>query len=363
MTGSRRAFLAAAGTVAVGGCTAPAAEPTAFDDHERHETTIGFVGDAMLGRNLDDRYGRSGVDPAAVWSDLRPRLRSLDAVCCNLECCLSTRGDRFPDRAYYFRADPEWAVPALRAGNVRFASLANNHAMDYGPVALRDTIDALQSGDIELAGAGESPAAAREPAAFSAGDVDVAVLSFADHYEEYGATNDRPGTAYVESDAEDATTRRIVGDAIERARSHDPDLLVASIHWGPNWVERPGEDLVSFGHWLVDQGVDLVHGHSAHVVQGIERYGDGVIFHDTGDIVDDYVVEEDLRNDRSFLFEVGFEDGRLEEVRLVPVVIDDEAVARASEAEAAWLRETMRDRSAPFETAYERDGDDLVLSL
>ncbi|SFC27025.1 poly-gamma-glutamate synthesis protein (capsule biosynthesis protein) [Halobiforma haloterrestris] len=363
MTGSRRRFLAAAGAAVLGGCTAPAAGPIEFEAHERHGTTIGFVGDAMLGRDLEDRYGSGRADPASVWGDLRPRLQSLDGVCCNLECCLSTRGERFPDRTYYFRADPDWAVPALEAGNVRFASLANNHILDFGPTALRDTVDALADAGIGFAGAGERPAAARAPATVSIGDVDVAVVSLADHYAEYGATDDRPGTAYVETDPDVPDTRRLVSAALERARETEPDLLVASVHWGPNWVEYPDDDLRAFGHWLVDQGVDLVHGHSAHVVQGIERYGDGLVLHDTGDIVDDYVIKEDLRNDRTFLFELGLEDGSPAELRLVPAVIDDLTVSKADEDEAAWLRETMRDRSAPFGTEYERDGDTLVLPL
>nr|WP_250139603.1 CapA family protein [Halosolutus amylolyticus] len=368
---SRRRVLASAAGAALGvsGCLEPTAESTADgdarDEFERDHagTTIGFVGDAMLGRNLDERYGRRGVDPAAVWGDLRSRLDSLDAVCCNLECCLSTRGERFPDRAYYFRADPAWAVPALEAGNVRFAALANNHMLDYGPTALVDTLEALSDGGIGHAGAGKTPAAAYAPASFSVDGVDVAVVSVADHYAEYGATDERPGTAYLECDPDDAETRRLVDDALDRARARDPDLLVASIHWGPNWVERPDETYVEFGRWLVDRGVDLVHGHSAHVVQGVERYGDGVILHDTGDIVDDYVVKEDLRNDRSFLFEVGLEGGSIAELRLVPVVIDDYAVHPAGDDAATWLHETMRERSAPFETSYEKDGDDLVLSL
>ena len=359
----RRAMLATVGTVAVGGCVAPAAEPGPIADHARHETTIGFVGDAMLGRNVDERYGRPGVEPAAVWGDLRPRLQSLDGVCCNLECCLSTRGERYPDRTYYFRADPEWAVPALEAGNIRFASLANNHMLDYGPTALRDTVTALEDGDIAFAGAGESPAAARAPATVAIGDLEVAVVSFADHYAAYGATDDRPGTAYVDSDPDEPATRRIVGDALARAKAAELDLLVASVHWGPNWVAYPDDDLVAFAHWLVDQGVDLVHGHSAHVFQGVERYGDGLILHDTGDIVDDYVIKDDLRNDRSLLFEVGLEDGSIEELRLVPVEIDDVSVSPAGDAAATWLRDTMRERSTPFGTTYERDGDDLVLSL
>lgn len=371
MTGSRRRFIAAAAATSgltFGGCVEPSADGAVYGDRRvgaRYDgTTIGFVGDAMLGRNLDERYGGTGVDPAAVWSDLRPRLAALDAVYCNLECGLSTRGTRFPDRAYYFRADPEWAVPALEAGNVQFASLANNHMLDYGPTALVDTLEALSEGGIDHAGAGKTPAEAYAPATSSVDGIDVAVVSFADHFEEYGVTETRPGTAYVECDPRNAETRRLVGDALERARAHDPDLLVASLHWGSNWIEYPDRTAVEFGHWLVDRGVDLVHGHSAHIPQGVETYGDGLILHDTGDVVDDYAVKSDVRNDRSCLFEVGVAvDGTLEELRLVPVVIDGYAVHRADDEAVAWVHETMRERSGPFDTTYERDGDHLRLSL
>ncbi|QRV15993.1 CapA family protein [Haloterrigena salifodinae] len=370
MSRHRRTFLATAGAVAIGGCAVPEGDLAVTDDRGsatdrdggRGETTIGFAGDTMLGRELNRQYGRSDVDPAAVWGDLRPRLESLDGVCCNLECCLSMRGEPAPGRTYHFRGDPEWAVPALSAGNVQFASLANNHAMDFGPVSLTDTIDALTEAGIDVAGAGETPAAARAPATFSVGDVDVAVVSFADRYAGYAATDGRPGIAHIAPDPSASETRRVVGDAIERAKATDPDLLVASVHFGPNWVERPSGRLVAFGHRLVDRGVDLVHGHSSHVVQGIERYGDGVVLHDTGDFVDDFGVKDGLQNDRSYLFEATLEDGELREIQLVPIEIDD-GVSRAGEDAAAWLRETMRARSAPFETTYERDGEGLVVPL
>ena len=392
MNRDRRAFLTAVGAVAVGGCSGHPTDSTSSNDtessdthiatsdgassdnhtttddgdstdtREHHETTIGFAGDTMVGRNLNQIYGQEDVDPAAIWGDFQPRLNSLDGVCCNLECCLSKRGERFPNRAYYFRGDPEWAVPALNAGNIQFAALANNHAMDFGAVALTDTIDVLTEGGIENAGTGETPAAAHAPATFTVGDVDVAVISFSDEYEVYAATDDRPGIAWAKTDPENPETQRVVGNAIERAQSENPDLLVASVHWGENWIERPNDRLVAFGHWLVDQGVDLVHGHSAHVVQAIEQYGDGVILHDTGDLVDDFGVKGDLGNDKSYLFEVTLKGGDFEEIRLVPFHIDN-GVSRASEDEAAWLRETMRERSEPFETTYERDGDGLVVQL
>ncbi len=108
--------------------------------------------------------------------------------------------------------------------------------------------------------------------------------------------------------------------------------------------------------------MDLVHGHSAHVVQAVEQYRDSIILHDTGDLVDDFGIKDDLSNDKSYLFEVTLDGGDFEEIRLVPFHIDD-GVSRASEDEAAWLRKTMHGRSEPFETTYERDGDGLVVQL
>ncbi len=341
--------------------TATEQSPSTLEATDR--TVVGFGGDTMVGRDLDDVYGKDGVDPASIWGDLHQRLQELDAVCCNLECCLSKKGERFPDRSYYFRGDPEWAVPALGAGNVQFASLANNHVMDYGADALVDTIDHLSVADITVAGAGETVDAAREPATFSVNGLDFAAVSVSEHAKEYAATADSPGIAYAVADRKNERTRWVVSDMLERAKSTDPDVLVVSVHWGENWTERPTNRHVDFGHWLVDQGVDIVHGHSAHVVQAVEQYGDGLVLHDTGNFVDDFGVVNRVQNDESFLFEVALDGDELGSVRLVPTHID-KGVSRADEEQAAWLRETMRERSDPFETTYRRDDDDgLVVDL
>ena len=321
---------------------------------------IGFTGDVMLGRSVDEY--RDSRPPESLWGDLRSRLDALDGLFVNLETTISERGEKWPDRTYYFRADPDWSIPALRTGNVAWASLANNHLLDFGTAALLDTVSNLDRAGIANSGAGRDVEAAREPAHVTAGGVDVALVSFTDNSPGYAAESDRPGTAYVEMDVDDPSTRRIVRGALERARESDPDLLVASLHWGPNWVVRPDEQYVEFAHWLADEGVDLVHGHSAHVFQGVEVYGGTLILHDTGDFVDDYVVKEGLHNDRNFLFEVALDASGFAELRLLPVEIDV-GVHRASEEAAAWARERMTELSAAFGTTFERDGAALVLPL
>jgi hypothetical protein len=69
--------------------------------------TLGLTGDVMLGRRVNERQQTRWPDE--IWGDLTERLSSLDGLFCNLECCLSTRGQRWAEtqRPFHFRADPE----------------------------------------------------------------------------------------------------------------------------------------------------------------------------------------------------------------------------------------------------------------
>ncbi|WP_435552917.1 CapA family protein [Natrinema sp. CGMCC1.2065] len=335
---------------------------------------IGVTGDVMLGRLVDERQRSRPVD--AVWGTVLERLRGLDGLVCNLECVLSTRGREWQrtHRPFHFRADPDWAVPALERAGVDGCALANNHVLDYGETGLRDTLAALDDTGIARTGAGETLDEALEPAVLTIPDseasdggndgLDLAVVSFTDNTPEYAADADSPGTARIEIDVDDPETRRLVRDALERARERDPDVLVASLHWGPNMVTEPPDSFRDFGHWLVENGVDLVHGHSAHVLQGIEVYEGAPICYDTGDFVDDYRIDEELHNDRSFLFVLrATPEGGVRDLRLYPTEIDGCAVHEANPDAAAWARDRIRELSDPFGTEFEREGDGLVLSL
>jgi len=324
-------------------------------------TRLGFTGDAMLGRGVDDRWGEG--PPEGVWGSLNATLTALDGLFINLECCLSDRGKPRPGRTYHFRANPDWAIPALKSAGVTWASLANNHVLDYGTDAFEETLDVLTDGGIDYAGAGKSQPAAVDPSVIEVNGLTVAVIAFTDRSPTYAAGTNRPGTAFVRIDLADPTTQWLVRSSLERARSADPDLIVASLHWGPNWETEPSTDQREFAKWLIDQGVDVIHGHSAHVIQGVEVYRGRPIIYDAGEFVDDYAVKEGLHNDRSFLFELEIHAGELSGLRLWPIEINNERVVKAGRETAAWLSATMRDRSAAFDTTVQRAGDNLRIPL
>ncbi|MFW6385269.1 MAG: CapA family protein [Halodesulfurarchaeum sp.] len=325
---------------------------------------LGLTGDVMLGRLVDER--QRGRSPSVVWGDVLDRLRGLDGLFVNLECCLSTRGRAWQrtNRVFHFRADPDWAIPALQTAGVDCCALANNHVLDFEEEALLDTLSHLENGSIAHAGAGRTREEAIDPAVVSVDDLRVAFISATDNTPEYAATEDSPGTAHVEIDVDDERTRETIGESLRRVRASEPDLVIASLHWGPNMVEEPKAAFREFAHWLLENGVDVIHGHSAHVFQGIEVYDGQPILYDTGDFVDDYAVNNRLRNDRSFLFELSVTaDGDPVELRLVPTEIENCAVRNAESDVASWSRSKMRERASTFETDFERDGERLVVDL
>ncbi|MHB9286235.1 CapA family protein [Halobacteriales archaeon Cl-PHB] len=354
---SRRDLLTAA-VLASGGCLrAGRREPDAIRTSipDGASARLGFGGDVMLGRNVDARW-RNADDPSGIWTDLTDRLQSLDGLFANLEGCISNRGEKTPNRGYYFRASPDWALDALEAANATWVSHANNHALDFGPTALRDTLSHLGEASIARAGSGVDRQSAVRPAVVTVGDLTVGVVAFTDQAPLYAASPDSPGTAYTPLDHTDPLTRHVVDRALGFLAGADLDLLVASLHWGPNWTTGPDSRRRDLAHWLVDRGIDVVHGHSAHVFHGVEVYRNRPILYDCGDFVDDYVVKQELRNDRSWLFELVIEGGHFQAVDLVPVHIDDSAVHPADSETAAWLRETMRRRAERFDTRFERHG-------
>ena len=141
--------------------------------------TIGLLGDVMLGRGVaaEIEAGR----PEQVWSSEVVELAgSCDLVVCNLECCISDRGretELVRGKPFFFRA-PARAVDSLRAIGADAVSLANNHALDYGPDALADTLAHLERAGIAAAGA-------RQPASVEARGVTLGLAAVTDHPREY----------------------------------------------------------------------------------------------------------------------------------------------------------------------------------
>ncbi|MBI5889918.1 MAG: CapA family protein [Nitrosomonadales bacterium] len=306
--------------------------------------TLAFTGDVMLGRYVNEQLKH--ITPVEMWDDLLPHLAQADLRIVNLECALTHHPGRWTrtEKLFHFRADPD-AVRVLQTAEIDACVLANNHILDYEEQGLLDTLHALSAAGIRYAGAGANAARAAAPAMLEvqgASPCSVALLSFTDNEPAFAAAAGHPGTNYLEVALDPETLARIA-DSIAQAREQGGDLVVFSNHWGANFVERPAPEFRDFARRVIELGADIYYGHSAHICQGIEIYRGKPILYDTGNFIDDYAVHPLLRNDRSCLFKVMFEQGRLVRIELLPVSLDlgYVASARGREFEAICARMEM----------------------
>jgi len=126
-------------------------------------------------------------------------------------------------------------------------------------------------------------------------------------------------------------------------------------------VERPRDIFRRFARSVVDRGADVYYGHSAHVFQGVEVYRGKPILYDTGDFIDDYAVDDRLRNDRSFVFLVSVEGGEFRHLELTPVVLSFAQTRLATGGERQEILRRMERLSAELGTRLLRREGALVL--
>lgn len=318
---------------------------------------IVISGDVMLGRKVGEAIREHG--PGRVWGDTLGLFDGADAVFVNLECVIATSGAPEPGRAFHFRA-PRCAVESLALAGVDVATLANNHALDFGGEALRETLDRLEARGIDTTGAGSSPDEAWDPVRVRVGGMEVGVVATTDNVPAWNVDRRTPGVAYTPADPTSGGFKRLTREV--QALARDASLVVVSAHWGPNMEREPSSKHREAARALVEAGADVVWGHSAHVFQGIELHEGGVIVYDAGDTVDDYRVDPEERNDLGFLFILEATRGRVGGVRLVPLLIDPRAcqVNRASTGDAALARDRMRERCRALGSRVEdKEGDSL----
>jgi poly-gamma-glutamate capsule biosynthesis protein CapA/YwtB (metallophosphatase superfamily) len=325
--------------------------------------TLALTGDVMLGRRVAEALN-DHMRPEEPWGDVRPLLDAADLRIINLECAITDNEQPWirTAKVFHFRAQPS-AIEILRTARIDACSLANNHTLDFEEQGLLDTLEHLDAAGIRHAGAGRNQEEAADPAILTVPANHTrraALLAFTDNEPSFAAGTDRPGTNYLPVSLKPDVLRR-VERAVAAARGMGVDTVIFSNHWGPNMVQRPKKIFRRFAHAVIDRGVDIYYGHSAHVFQGVEIYRGKPIIYDTGDFIDDYAVNPELRNDWSFLFQVSVVEGRFERLDLTPVKLSYARVDLATGGERETILNRMEGLSAEMGTVFTRREGALVL--
>jgi poly-gamma-glutamate synthesis protein (capsule biosynthesis protein) len=244
-------------------------------------------------------------EPIARYSELaRPVLAQGDIRFAQVERVYSERGSlQLHSGGEHSRLKPGMAAIFSDCG-FNVVSLASNHALDWGPEALLDTIAVLRDRGIRVVGAGSNLAAARAPAIIETKGVRIAFLAYCSILNKgYWAGPDKAGVAplrvhtyYDAFDYQPGVPPRVVTVPHEedlaalvedvkqaKAAAH---IVVLSLHWGIHFIPRVIADYQPVvARAAFDAGADVIFGHHAHAPKAIGVRGGKACFYSLSNFI------------------------------------------------------------------------------
>lgn len=229
-------------------------------------TSMYFVGDLMLARDVERHYKRYGVEyPFSGFS-----FSTSSIVVANFEASVPKMHIQSANNTFRFSVDPV-VLPALHAAGITHVSLANNHSFDYGKDGYLNSLKALSDHSIVAFG---------HPALLATSSLTV--------FEQGGLRIGVVGIHTLLS----VPTKDELRNFME-ATASSSDVQIAYIHWGNEYESTPSSFQYDFSRILNEVGFEVVIGHHPHVVQSIEYVGNTLVFFSLGNyIFDQYFSPE-----------------------------------------------------------------------
>jgi poly-gamma-glutamate capsule biosynthesis protein CapA/YwtB (metallophosphatase superfamily) len=368
------------------------------------DVNITAVGDMIFNQQISTL-------PEPYHRQLLRIMQEADIAYGNLEFSINSHPEL--QRPFYnFRADPAFAWEVAAIG-INLVSMANNHALDFGPAGLEDCLKALDHAQITHAGAGLTLAEAHEPGTMGVQSQKTrfALLSYMRYWTSKYRCRDPSGPCLATINpadilvaGKDGKVEEVEGpidsdieameDDVVLAKRHN-DVVIVALHNHDVSHHRaygiqdhtPPNDQIMYRR-AVDAGADMVIGTGPHVLRGIEIYKGKPIFYSLGDFIYQYRTPDKIpidlihqrdgeiarptnvsvwdRRDPDFIFEgvmlrVVINQEKVRKIQLIPFTIDDEGplygVPRlASTKRCKEILERMQKLSEPYGTTIVNKG-------
>jgi poly-gamma-glutamate synthesis protein (capsule biosynthesis protein) len=273
-----------------------------------NEVVLTFAGDV----HFAERTTALLDDPASAFGPVAEVFKAADLAVVNLETAVTERGTPEPKK-YHFVA-PAKAYDAVKAAGVDLASQGNNHALDYGPVGLADSLESARKAGLPVIGAGPNAKAAFAPWITEVRGTKIAFVAISQVHEleaSWAATDAKPGVAHARDRARSVAAVR---DAAAQA-----DFVVAFMHWGKEGSDCPTEEMKSLAKALSDAGADLITGTHAHLLLGDGWLGSTYVAYGLGNFL--WWWNDAYSNDTGVL-RITLRDKTIARTEFLPALID-----------------------------------------
>lgn len=219
------------------------------------DCTIGWDTKFGRGNRFDTVFEKNNKDYSYFFRLVKNIFEDDDITYANFEGTLTNETVKH-EKKFNFKATPDF-VKVLKEANIEVVGLANNHSYDYGDTGTNETIETLKNNDVDYFG--------RD--IYLIKEINGIKVGF------FGLI-DIVGRKYNDIDK-----------AISYLKGQNCDLIIAAIHWGDEGSYAQNSAQIKEGHYMIDNGVDLVIGTHPHVIQGIEKYKDKYIVYSLANFV------------------------------------------------------------------------------
>lgn len=243
--------------------------------------TMSVVGDIMChDSQYKDAYNSTTkeYDFSYVFSNVKYYLQTADISVGNLETTFAGKEVGYSN--YPTFNTPEALAYDLKKIGIDVLSTANNHSLDKRYSGLESTIKFLDDADIAHTGTYTSEEEQNKILIQNVKGIKIAFLSFT-----YG-TNGIPipsGKDYCIN----LIDENLILKQIELAKSENPDLICAFMHWGTEYVTNQLPSQEKYADLLFKNGVDIILGGHPHVLEPMEKR---TITLDDGTTKDGFVI-------------------------------------------------------------------------
>ena len=245
-----------------------------------------FFGDCMFGRDnnlfLDNPF-----------INIEHFIKKVDLVMFNLETVISSNsiGEDYRNNKVFNYQSTGSQLLTLRSLTDKpiIVSIANNHSLDYKEIGHTNTKQFLLKNNILFA----------EYKNFLELD-EIIYISVSDHCGCKDIKHWGKFIWIIDYNNLQPFLNRIKEI---RQKTSKTKKFIVSIHWGSNWLKTMPDNMIDLGHKMIDNGVSIIYGHSAHHIPPIpiEKYKDGLIIYGLGDFINDYTIDNDYKSDESLM--------------------------------------------------------------
>jgi poly-gamma-glutamate synthesis protein (capsule biosynthesis protein) len=286
-------------------------------------------------------------------------LKDADITFANLECTLSTKGEKLINKGIWLRAEPK-AVEGLKYADIDIVNIANNHILDYNDPAMLETIEVLEQNNIRHIGAGKNIDDARKPSIIEVQGVRVGFLAYSDMYQYGFGIPGKKELRYFEAKSDKGGIAPLkyeyIKQDIQKLRNQ-VDLLAVSLHWGVEDSHHVPHEQRELAHKIMDDGVDIILGHHPHELQGIEIYKGKPIVYSMGNFIFDQNHKD---NNESMIVDVDFVNGEVVRLEVIPLqIVAKKQTVFAKGQDAEHIMEYLKDLSQQLNTKAEIQGNKL----